>query len=400
MPTLQKTNMDLHEHQLPFEEQHIVLRALAKSAAKPGCDFLEVGSWCGDSSLVLGEIAREMGGRLFCVDWWKGNVGTDLIDIAAKRDVFSYFWERICQHGLEDVVVPIRARSDVASAILQKNRFDLVFIDADHRYQAVSHDIQNYAPLVKRGGVLCGDDCEGHISDFDSDFLELGKESDYCETVHCGVVLAVGRFFKDYSIHYNIWSLRAKGGSEWEKTNLVIPGLKEKKQTPPQPLAVTKTYALYRYGKFVYGVPRSFGPYDVTEESNRNRPGILKTKTLQQAEQQIAGKSMPAGDTPVLVDSHLSFNLVQYKDRIYGLSLAMGDVDLTKKTEDDLKKDEARGYCVIGTSVEEVKKGIEKARLNLGFKARALKRWLEWLFMPATQSFTTPRSGRPRKMTP
>ena len=181
-----------------------------------------MGSWCGDSSLILGKIAKENNGHLFCVDWWKGNVGIELEDIASKVDVYSYFWKRMCDEGLEDVVVPIRARSDVAAEILKEHTFDFVFIDADHRYEAVMQDIKSYSHLVKmNGGILCGHDCEGRISDYDMDFLQAGKDLDYYETVHCGVVLAVGSIFQKYSINYSMWGVRAKGQNEWEPTNLI-----------------------------------------------------------------------------------------------------------------------------------------------------------------------------------
>ena len=71
------------------------------------------------------------------------------------------------------------------------------------------------------GGILCGHDCEGRISDYDMDFLQAGKDLDYYETVHCGVVLAVGSIFQKYSINYSMWSVRAKGQNEWEPTNLI-----------------------------------------------------------------------------------------------------------------------------------------------------------------------------------
>ena len=39
-----------------------------------------------------------------------------------------------------------------------KNYFDLVYIDADHTYDAVLKDINDWYPKVKKGRVLAGDD--------------------------------------------------------------------------------------------------------------------------------------------------------------------------------------------------------------------------------------------------
>ncbi len=138
--------MDLKEQQLASVEQEIVLRTLARSVARPGCRFLEVGSWCGQSTVVLARVAQEFGGCLFCVDWWRGNPGTELVQIASREDVFSHFWQRLRREGLDDVVIPIRGRCDRVAEVLRAESFQLVFLDADHRYVAVSQDIPAYAP--------------------------------------------------------------------------------------------------------------------------------------------------------------------------------------------------------------------------------------------------------------
>jgi hypothetical protein len=228
-----KKTFDIKLKQISLEER-TVLVTLAESVVRSDCKFLEVGSWYGDSTIVLGKVAKEEGGRLFCVDWWKGSVGTDLKEIASRVDVFSYFWDRVCREGLEEVVIPIRGKSDVVSEVLKENEFDLVFIDADHRYECILKDIQKYAPLVKGdGGILCGHDCDGRISDFDIGFLELGKNVDCYESTHCGVVLAVGSTFEEYSINYRIWSVRAvDNGKKWVPTNLLSLGIKDERRLP------------------------------------------------------------------------------------------------------------------------------------------------------------------------
>src|SRR5262245_58787767 len=120
--------MDVHEQQLASTEQEVVLRGLAEAAARRRCRFLEVGSWCGQSSVVLARVAQQHGGQLFCVDWWKGTPGTDLVDIASREDIFALFWRRICDEGLQDVVVPIRGRCDLVARVLQRQSFDLIFL--------------------------------------------------------------------------------------------------------------------------------------------------------------------------------------------------------------------------------------------------------------------------------
>ena len=140
------------------DEQKVVLKTLAESVGKPSLKFLEVGNWLGESTLVLAEVAKKHFGKLYCVDWWKGNVGTELETIASKEDIFTLFWQRICQEGFEDVVVTIRGSSDAAAEILRDQTFDLIFIDGDHRYQAVCLDLKFYEPKLAPWGILLGHD--------------------------------------------------------------------------------------------------------------------------------------------------------------------------------------------------------------------------------------------------
>jgi hypothetical protein len=344
--------MDIREQQIWPKEQEIIIQSLAETVAKPGCKFLEVGSWYGDSTIIIGKVAKKNGGHLFCVDWWKGNVSTDLVGIASKEDVFSFFWNRICCEGLEDVVIPIRGRSEVASEILTKDLFNMVFIDADHRYESVLRDIQQYASLVRKdGGILCGHDCEGRLSDYDRNFLEAGKDVDYYEGVHCGVVLGVGTIFKDYSINYSIWSVQATDqDNSWKPTNLIFPGIKDKRQPPPPPLGFTKNYEVLRYGQLVYAVPRSLNHFDITEEAELNQLGVITAKTLQDIEEMI-GESISFASVPILIDSYKGYGMVKYKNRIYAISETLGPIDLTQEDEQNLRKYQEEKTCVIADSL-------------------------------------------------
>lgn len=45
-----------------------------------------------------------------------------------------------------------------AATMVPNDHFDFVFIDADHSYEAVRRDIQDWLPKVKVGGWLCGHD--------------------------------------------------------------------------------------------------------------------------------------------------------------------------------------------------------------------------------------------------
>ena len=281
--------MDLKQKQLASVEQEVVLRVLAETVACPGCKFLEVGSWLGDSTVILARVAKANKGVLFCVDWWKGNIGTDLVDIASKADVFSVFWSRICKEGLEDVVVPIRSRSDLAAEIIKENSFNLVYLDADHRYEAVLSDVRRYIPLVnKEQGILCGHDCEGRLSDYEAGFLEKGKTVDYYESVHCGVVKAIGETFSDYLIVHSVWCVRFSSKKNiWVAPDIKFKEISDERQIISPPMAYSNKYALLRYGKFVYAIPRSSNPPDIKNEKDLMEFSVAVANSWQEMEGKI-----------------------------------------------------------------------------------------------------------------
>jgi hypothetical protein len=321
--------MDVKQQQLASGEQAVVLRGLAGAAARPGCKFLEVGSWCGASAAILAQVAREYGGHLFCVDWWKGNPDTELATLAASEDIFSLFWQRISSEHLNDVVIPIRGASELAAQVLRPVSFDLVFLDADHRYQAIRRDLRAYSLLVRRGGgILCGHDCEGRAEDYDLAFLEAGKHRDCHESVHCGVVCAVGEAFPEIALQHSIWSVRAaRRAGWWLPTKVTFPGIPDRRQAPPPPAAVTASHNLLRYGSRVYVVPHAMTDFDVTNDEQRHLPGILSAGTLRQALALAEAVEEPLH--PVLIEEdYLGFNIVRFGRQFYVLHRDIGPLDV------------------------------------------------------------------------
>ncbi len=62
------------------------------------------------------------------------------------------------------------------------NYFDLIYIDADHTYEAVLTDLNNWFPKVKKNGFLAGDD-----------YVKITKQK-FGKTVKFGVIEAVDEF--------------------------------------------------------------------------------------------------------------------------------------------------------------------------------------------------------------
>src|SRR5262245_40930792 len=91
----------------------------------------------------------------------------------------------------------IRGKSWEVLPMLRPGFFDVVFIDADHSYQAVVRDLRPSLDLVKEGAILCGDDLNLQLDECDSDFAKAHSEVDFIRDLktgrnfHLGVTLAV-----------------------------------------------------------------------------------------------------------------------------------------------------------------------------------------------------------------
>jgi len=143
-------------------EEGARLHALASAAARLGA-CLEVGSYCGKSTLYLGTACREQGQVLFAVDHHRGSEehqpgeeyhDPDLLDGPSGRmDSFSAFRATLARAGLEETVVPVVAASALAGRHWH-TPLALVFIDGGHSRAAALTDYHTWARHVVPGGVL------------------------------------------------------------------------------------------------------------------------------------------------------------------------------------------------------------------------------------------------------
>jgi predicted O-methyltransferase YrrM len=345
---------DVRIWQLNNDNERRYLRALAEVAAKPGCRFLEVGSWCGDSAIILGEVARSNGGELICVDWWRGNPGTELEGIAQSVDVLTLFRSRMREHGLQTTVLPFVAPSQNASELFRPNSFDLIFIDGDHRYEQALSDIKAYGPLVNEGGIFCGHDCDGYIESFDIDVLERGKGQDVYQELHCGVVLAVGQSFEKYKVKHQIWSVRAQEGG-WQSIDVSPP---PEHNSSYRAVVTIGDYRIVKRGSRFFCHPSVLGDLDIEKPENRLNPHVFHADSLALLEEKIRAKSPNSGYSPRLISERHNFNIVQFGKRYFGLRRSVGEIDFAVG-EERLRQLLAPENLVAADSMKEIETLID-----------------------------------------
>jgi predicted O-methyltransferase YrrM len=75
-----------------------------------------------------------------------------------------------------------------AAGLFKDESLDAVFIDADHSYEAVKMDIQNWMPKVRRGGILAGHDYNSAwpgVIRAVNEILPEAEKIDYCWVKKC-----------------------------------------------------------------------------------------------------------------------------------------------------------------------------------------------------------------------
>lgn len=144
------------------QEEGLRLFELARESAPIG-PVVEIGSYCGKSSVYVGSGARAGGGRLVCVDHHRGNEeqqpgeeyhDPDLFDPeAGAMDSLRYLRRTIRDAGLEDDVLILVARSADAAALVS-GPLGMVFIDGGHTFEAAQTDYERWVGKVAHGGIL------------------------------------------------------------------------------------------------------------------------------------------------------------------------------------------------------------------------------------------------------
>ena len=138
------------------------LFALGRDCALLG-PCLEIGSYCGLSTLYLGSGIRESGGVLFSIDHHTGSEehqpgeeyhDPDLYDERlGGMNSFPFFRRTLRLAGLEDTVVPVVA-SSALTARAWATPVSLVFIDGGHSLESALADYRSWACWVRPGGIL------------------------------------------------------------------------------------------------------------------------------------------------------------------------------------------------------------------------------------------------------
>ncbi|MFI6140706.1 class I SAM-dependent methyltransferase [Streptomyces griseus] len=141
----------------------LALYAAATGAATLGLPLLEVGTYCGRSTLLLADAARSAGVAALTVDHHRGSEeqqpGWEYHDPSVVdpevglMDTLPTFRRTLRRAGLENHVVALVGRSPQVAAVWA-GPLGLVFIDGGHTDEHANADYEGWAPHVAEGGLL------------------------------------------------------------------------------------------------------------------------------------------------------------------------------------------------------------------------------------------------------
>lgn len=158
---------------------------------------VEIGTYCGKSTVVLGAAAALGGSVLFTVDHHHGSEehqpgweyhDTTMVDpVSGRFDTLPRFRRTLDAAGLEDNLVAVVGRSSVVARGWGAP-LELLFIDGGHSEAAANDDYDGWAKWVAVGGALI-------IHDVFEDPRDGGRPPYliYCRALDSGDFTEVGR---------------------------------------------------------------------------------------------------------------------------------------------------------------------------------------------------------------
>jgi MMP 1-O-methyltransferase len=149
---------------MPADEGEALWAAAVDGASRVAdAPMVEVGSYCGRSTVWLGDAAERSGRLLFAVDHHRGSEENqagweyhdpEVVDPrVGKMDTLPFFRATIHDAELEATVVAMVGRSAEMGAAWT-TPLSLLFIDGGHGEEPARLDYERWTPHVAAGGIL------------------------------------------------------------------------------------------------------------------------------------------------------------------------------------------------------------------------------------------------------
>ena len=115
---------------------------------------IEIGSYRGESAEIF--LKSNAFKTLYCIDPWIP--GYDSRDQTSSVEIIHAEEEFDKKFNNNQIIKKIKQKSSDAINLFEDNSIDFIYIDANHKYEFVKWDIENYVLKVKKGGIISGHD--------------------------------------------------------------------------------------------------------------------------------------------------------------------------------------------------------------------------------------------------
>jgi MMP 1-O-methyltransferase len=124
---------------------------------------VEIGTYCGKSTVMLGAAAQQTGGVVYTVDHhhgseehqpgWEYHDASKVDEVTGLFDTLPTFRRSLDATGLDDHVVAVVGKSPIV-AKAWRTPLQFLFIDGGHSEEAANQDFEGWAKWVTVGGAL------------------------------------------------------------------------------------------------------------------------------------------------------------------------------------------------------------------------------------------------------
>jgi cephalosporin hydroxylase len=116
---------------------------------------VEIGTWIGESAVLFAAHYKQV----VCVDLWEMSPEQVEHDLktwnCTRSELKEEYLKRIQPY---DNIAYIQTSSLAAAELFPTGSIDMIYLDADHSYEAVLADIKAWLPKLKVGRYFCGHD--------------------------------------------------------------------------------------------------------------------------------------------------------------------------------------------------------------------------------------------------
>lgn len=192
---------------MPADEGDALFEAaLRAAAAVPGLPMVEVGSYCGRSTVWLGAAARTCGVVLYAVDHHGGSEenqagwewhDTELLNDAGRIDTLPFFRETMRRAELTGTVRECVGDSHVIGREW-KLPLAFCFVDGGHGRDVARGDYRAWSSHVAAGGLLAVHDVferaeDGGQAPYEEIYLAAIESKRYVDESRCGSLRVLRR---------------------------------------------------------------------------------------------------------------------------------------------------------------------------------------------------------------